>query len=317
MATVIILVGCFYGYNTSGGPVWRGHRDGEIDGCQHRARAPHRHDVHPDLLGIQPSRADRRLTWTRLLATLLTTTSAPCAPRISTLRPRRRTVPAMPRRRRLMPSSLSRSRRPFPLEPPQRRRRAGERKVGVLREPDPLLVKTSTTTTAARPTISRPVRHRVQGRAQGLWLQQDSARPGSRDPGGQGLDDPRPVGTGQIGLHQAHGRPALPDQGDVVVQGQSVPNLEDDDLFELRKRFGVLFQDGALFGSMNLYDNVAFPLRQHTDKGEAEIREIVERRLNQGVSFPPATSTQRAVGRHAQARRPGPRARARSRHRAL
>jgi phospholipid/cholesterol/gamma-HCH transport system ATP-binding protein len=73
----------------------------------------------------------------------------------------------------------------------------------------------------------------------------------------------------------------FPDKGDVLVQGQSVPSLDDDDLFEMRKRFGVLFQDGALFGSMNLYDNVAFPLRQHTDKGESEIRGIVERRLDQ------------------------------------
>ena len=47
--------------------------------------------------------------------------------------------------------------------------------------------------------------------------------------------------------------------------------MPDDDLFEMRKKFGVLFQDGALFGSMNLCDNVAFPLRQHTDKGEDEI----------------------------------------------
>ncbi len=73
----------------------------------------------------------------------------------------------------------------------------------------------------------------------------------------------------------------FPDRGDVLVQGQSVPSLPDEDLFELRKRFGVLFQDGALFGSMNLYDNVAFPLRQHTDKGEREIKEIVDRRLNE------------------------------------
>ena len=70
-----------------------------------------------------------------------------------------------------------------------------------------------------------------------------------------------------------------PDQGDVIVHGQSVPNMHDDELFDMRKRFGVLFQDGALFGSMNLYDNVAFPLRQHTDKGEEEIAEIVNRRL--------------------------------------
>lgn len=72
-----------------------------------------------------------------------------------------------------------------------------------------------------------------------------------------------------------------PDQGDVIVHGESVPNMTDDELFDMRKRFGVLFQDGALFGSMNLEDNVAFPLRQHTDKGEEEIREIVQRRLSE------------------------------------
>ncbi len=72
-----------------------------------------------------------------------------------------------------------------------------------------------------------------------------------------------------------------PDQGDVIVDGQSIPSLSDDDLFETRKKFGVLFQDGALFGSLNLYDNVAFPLRQHTEKGEEEIAEIVNRRLRE------------------------------------
>ncbi|HEX6026728.1 MAG TPA: ABC transporter ATP-binding protein, partial [Solirubrobacter sp.] len=72
-----------------------------------------------------------------------------------------------------------------------------------------------------------------------------------------------------------------PDQGDVLVHGQSVPNMTDDELFEMRKKFGVLFQDGALFGSMNLWDNVAFPLRQHTDKSEEEIGEIVNRRLRE------------------------------------
>src|SRR5947207_1008837 len=72
-----------------------------------------------------------------------------------------------------------------------------------------------------------------------------------------------------------------PDQGDVLVHGESVPNMADDDLFEMRKKFGVLFQDGALFGSMNLFDNVCFPLRQHTDKGEDEIEEIVSRRLRE------------------------------------
>src|SRR4051812_7555796 len=72
-----------------------------------------------------------------------------------------------------------------------------------------------------------------------------------------------------------------PDEGDVLVHGESVPNMTDDELFAMRKKFGVLFQDGALFGSMNLYDNVAFPLRQHTDKGEQEIADIVDRRLQE------------------------------------
>src|SRR5436190_12288400 len=72
-----------------------------------------------------------------------------------------------------------------------------------------------------------------------------------------------------------------PDEGDILVHGESVPNMHDDELFEMRKKFGVLFQDGALFGSMNLLDNVAFPLRQHTDKGEDEILDIVHRRLTE------------------------------------
>jgi phospholipid/cholesterol/gamma-HCH transport system ATP-binding protein len=72
-----------------------------------------------------------------------------------------------------------------------------------------------------------------------------------------------------------------PDQGDILVHGESVPNMPDDDLFEMRKKFGLLFQDGALFGSMNLFDNVAFPLRQHTEKGEDEIEDICMRRLTE------------------------------------
>ncbi|MFG2091534.1 MULTISPECIES: ABC transporter ATP-binding protein [unclassified Spirillospora] len=66
-----------------------------------------------------------------------------------------------------------------------------------------------------------------------------------------------------------------PDRGHVYVGGGDVPRLRESDLYELRRHFGVLFQDGALFGSMNLYDNIAFPLREHTRKGESEIRRIV------------------------------------------
>src|SRR3989475_7589703 len=72
-----------------------------------------------------------------------------------------------------------------------------------------------------------------------------------------------------------------PDEGDVIVQGKSIPSLSDAELFEARKKFGVLFQDGALFGSLTLYDNIAFPLRQHTEKGDDEIAEIVNRRMRE------------------------------------
>jgi len=70
-----------------------------------------------------------------------------------------------------------------------------------------------------------------------------------------------------------------PDSGSVWVGERDLPRLNERDLYEVRKLFGVLFQDGALFGSMNIYDNVAFPLREHTRWPEAEIREIVTEKL--------------------------------------
>ncbi len=88
-----------------------------------------------------------------------------------------------------------------------------------------------------------------------------------------------PSGTGKSVLIKLIVGLLYPDAGDILVHGESVPNMTDDELFEMRKKFGLLFQDGALFGSMNIYDNTAFPLRQHTDKSEDEIGEIVSRRL--------------------------------------
>jgi phospholipid/cholesterol/gamma-HCH transport system ATP-binding protein len=90
-----------------------------------------------------------------------------------------------------------------------------------------------------------------------------------------------PSGTGKSVLIKHIVGLLYPDAGDVLVHGESVPNMTDDELFEMRKKFGLLFQDGALFGSMNVYDNTAFPLRQHTDKSEEEIGEIVNRRLRE------------------------------------
>ena len=70
-----------------------------------------------------------------------------------------------------------------------------------------------------------------------------------------------------------------PDRGEVWVDGYNIPALKERELYAVRKKFGVLFQDGALFGSMTLYDNTAFPLREHTRKSEGDIRKIVSDRL--------------------------------------
>jgi len=70
-----------------------------------------------------------------------------------------------------------------------------------------------------------------------------------------------------------------PDRGEIWIDDNNVPALSEKDLYRVRRKFGVLFQDGALFGSMNIYDNVAFPLREHTKKKESEIRDIVTEKL--------------------------------------
>ena len=70
-----------------------------------------------------------------------------------------------------------------------------------------------------------------------------------------------------------------PDRGEIWIDEKNVPSLNEKELYEVRRKFGVLFQDGALFGSMNIYDNVAFPLREHTKKKESEINDIVTEKL--------------------------------------
>jgi phospholipid/cholesterol/gamma-HCH transport system ATP-binding protein len=71
-----------------------------------------------------------------------------------------------------------------------------------------------------------------------------------------------------------------PDRGHVFIEGVDIATCSERQLYEVRKLFGVLFQDGAMFGSMNLYDNVAFPLREHTRKSESEIRQIVMEKMD-------------------------------------
>ncbi len=71
-----------------------------------------------------------------------------------------------------------------------------------------------------------------------------------------------------------------PNNGHIWINGKDVCNISESQLYEVRKLFGVLFQDGALFGSQNLFDNIAFPLREHTKKGEAEIKKIVLEKMS-------------------------------------
>src|SRR4051812_41310565 len=70
-----------------------------------------------------------------------------------------------------------------------------------------------------------------------------------------------------------------PDRGQVFFDGQRIDNLPERMLVPIRQRFGFLFQMGALFDSLNVADNIAFPLREHTNKPESEITEIVQQNL--------------------------------------
>ena len=84
-----------------------------------------------------------------------------------------------------------------------------------------------------------------------------------------------PSGTGKSVFLKSLIGLLRPERGSSVVNGVDVCSCSERQLHEVRKSFGVLFQDGALFGSMDLYDNVAFPLREHTRRSESEIRRVV------------------------------------------
>ncbi len=70
-----------------------------------------------------------------------------------------------------------------------------------------------------------------------------------------------------------------PDSGQVLMDGIDITKLNEKNLDKIRKRFGMLFQEGALFDSMTVEENVAFPLREHTKMEDKRIREIVAERL--------------------------------------
>jgi phospholipid/cholesterol/gamma-HCH transport system ATP-binding protein len=89
-----------------------------------------------------------------------------------------------------------------------------------------------------------------------------------------------PSGTGKSVLLALMLGLLTPDSGDVLIRGVPLSHMTRSELLGLRREIGVMFQDGALFSAMNLYDNVAFPLRQHTNLEEGPIREIVSEHLD-------------------------------------
>lgn len=87
-------------------------------------------------------------------------------------------------------------------------------------------------------------------------------------------------GSGKsVTLRQLNGL-EKPEEGTIVFDGTDLTALRERELFPLRRRIAMLFQSGALFDSMNVLDNVAFPLREHSKLSDAEIRQTVEHKLS-------------------------------------
>jgi phospholipid/cholesterol/gamma-HCH transport system ATP-binding protein len=89
-----------------------------------------------------------------------------------------------------------------------------------------------------------------------------------------------PSGTGKSVFLKSLVGLLKPERGSIVMSDTDIVTCSERQLYDVRRLFGVLFQDGALFGSMNLYDNVAFPLREHTKKSESEVRRIVLEKMD-------------------------------------
>jgi len=87
-------------------------------------------------------------------------------------------------------------------------------------------------------------------------------------------------GSGKTTILRLIGGQLRPQSGGVTVAGREVPKLERDELFALRRRIGMLFQFGALFTDMTVFENIAFPLREHTELPSDLIRDLVLMKLN-------------------------------------
>lgn len=88
-----------------------------------------------------------------------------------------------------------------------------------------------------------------------------------------------PSGTGKTTLLRLIGGQLKPDQGQVLLDGKDISQMSRKELFESRARMGMLFQSGALFTDMTVFENVAFPIRAHTKLPEHLIKEVVSLKL--------------------------------------
>src|SRR6202048_2142865 len=88
-----------------------------------------------------------------------------------------------------------------------------------------------------------------------------------------------PSGTGKSVFLKSLIGLLRPERGSILVDRTGVTESSATTLYDIRTPFGVMLQDGALFGWMNLYDNTDFPLREHTKKKEGEIRDVVMEKL--------------------------------------
>ena len=84
-----------------------------------------------------------------------------------------------------------------------------------------------------------------------------------------------PSGTGKTTLLKLIGGQLTPDQGEIHVEGKNVHQLNRSKLYKLRKKMGMLFQSGALLTDLSVFDNIAYPLREHTNLSESLIRSMV------------------------------------------
>ena len=89
-----------------------------------------------------------------------------------------------------------------------------------------------------------------------------------------------PSGSGKTTLLQLITRQLDPDRGRVLIDGVDIATLNQSELYQLRRRFGMLFQNGALLTDMNVFENVAFPLREHTQLGDRLLRLVVLSKLH-------------------------------------